>query len=85
MIPGYIYIMHDRVYKKIQSGEELLVWYGEDYAAELGIIDTPDEEDKQQLQLISGMFSYLLVFLFKRNCLFVIFIIHQRISKFDNI
>ena len=55
VIADYIYIMHDRVYKKIQTGGELLVWYGEDYAAELGISDAPDE-DKQQQQLISGMF-----------------------------
>ena len=47
--------MYDRAYKKIQPRDELLVWYGEDYAAELGINDTPDQENKQQQQFINGM------------------------------
>ena len=47
--------MYDRAYKKIQPGEELLVWYGEDYAAELGISDSQDEAHQQKQQFTSGM------------------------------
>ena len=35
-----------RVYKKIEPGKELLVWYGDEYAQELGI-DMEDENERE--------------------------------------
>ena len=53
-----------RVYKPIQPGDELLVWYGEEYARDLGI---DISEDAQPLQNVSepGM-SALNVWIFSR-------------------
>ena len=37
-----------RVYKKIEPGQELLVWYGDEYAQELGIeVDIRDGDDRE--------------------------------------
>ena len=44
---GFIYY---RVYKPIQPGDELLVWYGEEYARDLGI---DLSEDPQPLHNVS--------------------------------
>ena len=37
-----------RVYKDIKCGDELLVWYGDEYAEELGIENEEQEEEKRE-------------------------------------
>ena len=45
-----------RVYKEIDAGAEILVWYGDEYGAELGIPILPneanDDENKDQLPIL---------------------------------
>ena len=46
----YLGLIYYRVYKPIQPGDELLVWYGEEYARDLGI---DLSEDPQPLHNVS--------------------------------
>ena len=40
-----------RVYKNIECGDELLVWYGDEYAEELGI-ENEEEEEKNREEML---------------------------------
>ena len=40
-----------RVYKDVEVGDELLVWYGEEYAEEMGI-ESEEQEDVKREELL---------------------------------
>ena len=48
-----------RVYKAIQPNSELLVWYGDEYAEQLGIPLYDEEENKQENQFGGKSFDKL--------------------------
>lgn len=43
-----------RVYKEIEADDELLVWYGDEYAEQLGIPLFDEEEKKQEKRSFEG-------------------------------
>ncbi len=47
-------IFYFRAYKDIPVGQELLVWYGEEYAQDLGIEDEADTNNESMNQLWKG-------------------------------
>ena len=54
-----------RAYKDVKEGEELLVWYGDEYARDLGIMEDNEngksEQTVPQIKKDIGMFLFSLV------------------------
>ena len=60
--------IYHRAYKDIKVGDELLVWYGDEFAHQLGIIGALDKGETDFGTYILNICVFLLI-LFNRSCI----------------